>query len=191
LPLVWFFLWALLWIVSLIWYLEEHPNVGRLRLVISGAAAILLGALLLRIWRCFRGDLEGTVLAVRERHSYSLFRNESGRRERDFHVRMTLTVDTGRVRRGKPVTRRMDFPIRNGFYLYYREGDRVCLWRGLPYPESTGREADPGSRVCVWCGEYTAQTEQQACAVCGAALPDRYGACYAASQRKPKGRNRT
>ena len=175
LPLLWLGLWLAVWIASIAAYGKESPSVSPLRMAVVSVGTGIVGVLLFRVWRVFRGDVEGRILKVKTAHAYRLFRTERGKNERDFHVRVVLKVDTGRKSmRGRPIVRRVNFPQRNGTYMYYREGDTVCRWRGLPFPESTA-QAVPGARICVFCGEYTEETERTRCAVCDRPLPDRYG----------------
>ena len=184
LPLLWFGIWMAVWVGSLITYRAEYPFIKLWRMVFAVAVAVFVGVLLFRVWRIFRGNLEGKILKVKTAHAYRLFRSERGKNERDFHVRVVLKVDTGRKSmRGKPISRRVSFPQRNGTYLYYKEGDVICRWRGFSFPESTAH-AVPGARICIFCGEYTEVTDQTRCAVCDRPLPDRYGNAAAASERE-------
>lgn len=148
---------------------EFHPLVGwKLALWLGGGAAV--GFLLLRVWRLFSDRTYcGTVLRTGLSHGYS--RDE-------FRLNTALVVrDEATGRR-----RRVRFEQKEGFYLLYRAGTRICHLSGLPYPipdpETLQNTTEPaanrtddrsGGVLCALCGHVNPRGVE-ICASCAHSL---------------------
>lgn len=149
---------------------ELHPLSGwRLALWLGGGAAV--GFVLLRVYRLLTDrSFVGTIRRA------GISRRAKGDEVR-LHTTLRLT-DEGTGRR-----RRLRFEQKDGFYLLFHEGVRVCKLSGLPYPlpdpqtvpdltapdtdrPNTAKSAD---RFCVVCGRVESPVAER-CAGCGYSL---------------------
>lgn len=110
--------------------------------------AIATSIPLFRLWRLFSDRCVCGVLTGSEVYRYyGRGRNRAGRLRIEEHMGMKLFV---RDEANKTHTVRTQLP-EGGFGSYYRVGDRILHFRGLPYPISPDAEMR-GERICPWCG---------------------------------------
>lgn len=168
---------------------QTYPPEKRIlgwRLAVWMLAAVLLGFLLLRVWRIFTlRTVEGTIERSRLSHTYTSSSDPgvTSPVNYDFRLHSTLTLRDGKGRR-----RYLSFEQKPGFYLYYYPGTHCCRLSGLPYPIcDPARRASPerrhtegardpfddlsGGYVCVACGLLNPSAEGY-CARCGLSIID-------------------
>lgn len=162
--------WMLVWYAGAIFYNQEHqtyPDERRMtgwRMGLLMLAAFLVGMFLFRIWRLLTTRaISGTILQAGLSRSCDVDETPQGRlrhAREDTLIRSTLLIRTDRGRK-----RRIRFEQKNGFYLYYHEGERIARLGGLPYPINLDPDA-PNGYVCAACGRHSAEWTDH-CAECG------------------------
>ena len=168
-----FVIWVAVWLCGAASYNLNHQTYPperrmegwRFWLLMGIVAAI--GVVLFRLWRLFldRGFC-GTVERASLTRSYSSA-DESlvAGSDNDFRLNTSLRIrlPNGRVRR-------IRFEQKNGFYLYYREGEELVHFHGLPYPTNTNPDAVHGC-VCSLCGAHAPELRAY-CEACGLSIVD-------------------
>ena len=168
-----FVAWVAVWLCGAASYNLNHQTYPperrmegwRFWLLMGIIAAI--GVVMFRLWRLFldRG-FRGTVECASLSRSYSSADESlvagSGN---DFRLNTRL-----RVRRSNGRVRRIRFEQKNGFYLYYREGEELVHFHGLPYPTNTNPDAVHGC-VCSLCGAHSPDLGER-CEACGLSIID-------------------
>ena len=164
-------LWIALWIVSGILYNINNKHYPA-TLLVKGwrffflcLFATLSGLLLFRMWRLFtRRPLAGRVITSELSHAYTKS-DDPNSHSFDFRLRTSVTIQTAKKRK-----HRISFEQKNGFYLYYREGESLVRFRSLPYPVNTDPSA-PHGYLCAACGRIH-PTLPDVCEKCGHTVID-------------------
>ena len=171
-----YLLWIALWYSGAVVYNRNHmtyPPERRMvgwRLAVWMGIAVLSGILLFRMWKLITDrTLCGVIEFSGLSHGYTPSEDKSLLQGGDYDFRLH-TVLLIRTPDGK--RRRLRFEQKNGFYLYYYEGNHIVRFRGLPYPLNT----DPASKngyVCSACG-FWCQKKEERCPACSRTmiLPD-------------------
>lgn len=164
-----YLLWIAAWLAGALFYNQsnrhldvEHHILGW-KLAFWMAGAVLIGAILFRIWRVFtERSCRGTILRAGLSRSYDASRDPGLGKAADYDFRLNTYL---KVRRTNGRIARLRFEQKPGFYLYYGEGEHILRFRGLPYPLNL----DPSARhgyLCVACGEIS-PTAFDVCEKCG------------------------
>ena len=150
--------WILLWYSGADVYNQNHmtyPPERRMvgwRLAIWMSIAMLTGILLFRMWKLITDrTLCGVIEYSGLSHGYTPSEDKSLLQggNYDFRLHTVLVIRTPNGKR-----RRIRFEQKNGFYLYYHEGNEILRFRGLPYPLNTDPNAENG-HVCSMCGFWS------------------------------------
>lgn len=167
-----FALWLVVFYAGARSYNQNHRTYSESRLIIGWKIWVwmLIGAvtgiLLFRLWKFFtQRPARGRV----ERYATSRTYSTGGEAERsgndtDFHLNTVL-----RIRTPKGRVRRLRFEQKNGFYVYYHEGNRIVKLGGLPYPINL--EPSESGYVCAVCGSF-AKSPEDRCPVCRRTIID-------------------
>ena len=167
-------LWAFVWIGGAIAYNHNHqtyPDYRRMvgwRMALWAALAILSAILIFRLWRLFTDrSCEGTVVSWGLSHTYDASPDPgvANRMDYDFRTNTSLVLIKENGKR-----KRLRFEQKNGFYLYYHEGERVAKLHGLPYPVNLDPYSQSGC-VCSACGTWRKEKATH-CEACGMSLID-------------------
>ena len=167
-------LWIAFWLLGALFYNQSQPHLPPARLLVGWklwvwmGASLLLGFLIFRIWRSFTNrGCQGRVLQSSLSHSYESSRDPGMLRTADYDFRLNtlLKLETPKGRRV-----RLRFEQKNGFYLYYHEGEELLRLYGLPYPVNLNPSA-PHGYLCVACGRIH-ETLIDRCEDCGHTLLD-------------------
>ena len=167
-------LWTLVWIGGAVAYNQNHqtyPDYRRMvgwRMVLWVALATVSGILLFRLWKLFTDrSCVGTVVLWKLSHTYDASPDPgvSNRMDYDFRINTALVLLKPNGKR-----KRLRFEQKNGFYLYYHEGERVAKLHGLPYPINLDPYAKNGC-VCSACGTWRKEKAPH-CEACGMSLID-------------------
>ncbi len=169
--------WVALWCFSAWFYNDRHRTYEEARKILGWklffliAAAVISGFFIFRIWkfftdRTFLGVIEGSDLS----HAYSSSGDPTAIKgirgsKSDFHLYTVLKV---RLPNGKRM--RIRFVQKDGFYLYYYNGQRILHFHGLPYPVRTQFDEDQGY-LCAACGRIY-KTHEPYCESCHHSLID-------------------
>ena len=170
LRLMGFALWLAMFYAGARSYNQNHRTYSESRLIVGWKIWVwmLIGAvtgiLLFRLWRFFtqrpaRGRVE----------RYATSRTATGgpggaENDTDFHLNTVLRV---RTRKGR--IRRLRFEQKNGFYVYYHEGEYIVKLGGLPYPINL--EPSESGYVCAVCGNF-ARSPSETCPTCRRTIID-------------------
>ncbi len=184
--------WVAVLAVGAIFYNQSHevsvlPRIVGWRLAIWLLAATVSGVLLFRIPHLFLDrPFEGEIVKAGLSRSYST--SDDPKQSASYGFRLNTAL---RVRTPNGKIRRIRFEEKNGFYLYYHEGNYICHLSGLPYPIADPARAVPASRpartadedttgntvydpvgayLCAACGQF--YREPTVCAQCGHSLID-------------------
>ncbi len=173
LRLLGFALWCTALIGGVVAYNNNHktyPDYRRIigwKFAVCVLAAVVSGILIFKLWKLMTDRTRvGTVIASGISHTYTGSSDPDGTsNDYDFRTHTTLRIrlDDGR-------TRRLRFEQKNGFYLYYHEGERIVKFHGLPYPLNLDRTEAHG-RICSACGTH-AKKGTVLCDACSLPLID-------------------
>ncbi len=146
-------------------YPPERRMIGW-KMVLWIIAGAIVGAFLFKLWQMMLDrTLVGTVRRSELSRSYSSTQDVAGSRDYDFRTNTVLCLQLNNGKR-----KRIRFEQKNGFYLYYREGERLVKFSGLPYPINLDPDATHGC-VCAACGRWV-QKKAPRCEACGLSLID-------------------
>ncbi len=184
--------WITVFMVSLVMYNQSHetsvlPKITGWRLLVWIFAVVIGGVLLLRIPQLFFcKTFEGVILRSTLSRTYSS--SDDYNQSSSNGVRTNTSL---RIRTNNGKIKRIRFEEKNGFYLYYHEGNYLCRLSGFTFPvvdpcrsatvETAGQPADEdttsatvrdpmNSFLCVVCGHLNA--EHSVCDQCGHSLID-------------------
>ena len=181
-------LWTVLLVSGAVAYNNAHRTYPPERLMIGWKFALLCviavvsGILIFRLPKLFLDrSFEGVIERSGLSHSYTRSA-DPGSSEYNFRLNTVL-----RVRTPDGKKKRIRFEQKNGFFVYYHEGKRVCHFAGLPYPLADLREPnDPpphaspiadareesplGNYLCVACGRLNRAPD--VCDGCGLSVID-------------------
>jgi len=159
-----FLLWVALWYSGAVIYNQNHMTYPPERRMVSWrlaawmGIAVLSGILLFRMWRLITDrKVSGVIESSGLSHRYTAAEDGTLLQATNFDFRLHTAI-TVRSSNGK--LHRLRFEQKNGFYMYYHEGNRIVRFRGLPYPVNTDPEAKHGyvCSVCgFWCKTHVAQ----------------------------------
>lgn len=189
-----YLLWMLVFLFSAIAYNRAHQTYRPERLLLGWrlavwlAAGAIAGFFILRIGRLIKDrTFVGTVETSGLSHTYASSADPGigSPVSYDFRLQTYLIVRTDSGKR-----RRIRFEQKQGFYLYYYEGTRLCHLAGLPYPirdpahrcqpkrqsAERRRAEEPfddlsGGFLCAACG-YMNESLSAPCGGCGHSLID-------------------
>ncbi len=169
-----FLLWIAVFVGGAVMYNIDHDAFPPERLILGWrlwlwiAASVVSGFLIFRMRRVFfDNSCIGTVTHTRSSQVYT---NSSAPTQEspsgyDFRTHTILLLQLPNGKR-----RRLRFEQKNGFYLYYHEGEQLAKLHGLPYPVNTDPLA-PHGFVCAACGTWR-QAYASRCDICGLSIID-------------------
>ncbi len=168
--------WVALWVSGAVMFnkrhqtYEPHMRMVGWRMVLWVAAALVIGAILFRIYRLLLdrtrvGRITRSGLSHRYTRATAKHPSRSSDEDENFRTHTVLRLCDERGKRF-----RLQFEQRDGFYTYYHEGERVLKLYGLPYPVNLDPEA-PHGRICAVCGRIM-QKSDRSCDICGHSLID-------------------
>ncbi len=166
---------------------QTYPPEDRIlgwKLAVWIAVSLVSGFLIFRVYKIlFVRTVVGRITHSDLSHNYthSADPGVTDSVSYDFRLHTHLTLKTADGKR-----KRLSFEQKDGFYLYYYEGNRICRFAGLPYPlcdsdnavrpkrrhaEGTDGPFDDlsGDFLCVACGRFNKDLHAP-CGKCGHSL---------------------
>ncbi len=160
------------WISGAVMYNYNHQTYPPYRRIIGWKmllwiiAGMVIAAFLFKLPQMLSDRTRvGTVRYSGLSHSYTSSPDAAGTRAYDFRTNTALSLQLDNGKRS-----RLRFEQKNGFYMYYREGERLVKFAGLPYPINLDPDATHGC-ICAACGRWGAKKAPR-CEACGLSLID-------------------
>lgn len=165
--------WIAFWVFGALAYNAAHQTYRPERLVLGWKlviwilTSVFIGFFLFRIPKLLRDrDFEGEILSYGTFHSYDSSADPGLTNRMNYSFRLNVLL---RVRLPNGKIKRWRLEQKPGFYLYYREGNFVRHFSGLPYPIVDPSTVTPlpkapvgGWRhnpehlfVCIACGSFS------------------------------------
>lgn len=169
-----YLLWTVAWGTGAVAYNLNHTTYPpeRLllgwRLVLWMAVGLGIGFFLFRIHRMLADrSVSGVLTESGLSRGYATSSDPGGLKAVTYDFRLYKVL---RLRLANGRRKRIRIEEKQGSYLYYREGDRLVSFHGLPYPINADATGEQGW-LCAACGRVH-PSKLDACDQCGFSLID-------------------